>query len=491
MKRKKIVIIGAGPGGLTAGMILSKYFDVEIFEKEKTPGGRNAALKLGNFTFDTGPTFLMMKFVLDEAFKAAGRKSEDYLKFTDLSPMYRLQFSDDHVDIYRDHKKTEKEMRKVFGDDAEGLKEFLKKEKERYDKIFPILKKDYSSWKSFLDHKFIKGLPYLALWTSVYNIMGKYFKEENARLCFTFQSKYLGMAPWDCPGAFSIIPYVEHAFGIYHVEGGLCMISEAMSKVIKEKKGKITYGTPVKELIIEGKKVRGVRLESGKEVFADSVIINADFAYAMSSLVPKGSLKKYSKEKLKKKKYSCSTFMIYLGLKKKYDLKHHTIVFADIYKKNISDIFKGKLSEEVSFYVQNASLNDKTLAPKGKSAIYILVPVANKKADIDWKKETPKVRKAVMERLKDRLGMDDIEKNIEKEKIITPDDWEKDYNVFLGATFNLAHSSDQMTLFRPHNRFEELENCYLVGGGTHPGSGLPTIYESGMITSRLLKEDLK
>jgi phytoene desaturase len=81
--------------------------------------------------------------------------------------------------------------------------------------------------------------------------------------------------------------------------------------------------------------------------------------------------------------------------------------------------------------------------------------------------------------------MKDIEDHIEFEHEITPQGWGEN-DVYLGATFNLAHGIDQMLYFRPHNKFEELENCYLVGGGTHPGSGLPTIYESGRITANMI-----
>ena len=46
-----------------------------------------------------------------------------------------------------------------------------------------------------------------------------------------------------------------------------------------------------------------------------------------------------------------------------------------------------------------------------------------------------------------------------------------------------------MLHLRPHNRFEDVDGVYLVGGGTHPGSGLPVIFESARISSRLLLED--
>ena len=329
-------------------------------------------------------------------------------------------------------------------------------------------------------------MPKLSLGRSLISVLGDYFNDEKLKLSFTFQSKYLGMSAWDCPGAFAILPYVEHAFGVYHVEGGLSEISEAMAKVCRELGVNIRLNTPVKQLILEGRNVRGVELANGEKVLADETVINADFGYAMKHLVPPGVLKKYSPENVDSREYSCSTFMLYLGLDKIYDLPHHTIYFAGDYKKNIRDIFQTKeLSGDLSFYVRNASINDPTLAPAGHSAIYVLVPVPNRTAKIDWGKEQKALRDRVIAAMETRGEMKDLSKHIREEIVFTPNSWE-DMNIQFGATFNLAHSLNQMLYFRPRNKFEELDNCYLVGGGTHPGSGLPTIYESGRIAANLI-----
>ena len=180
--------------------------------------------------------------------------------------------------------------------------------------------------------------------------------------------------------------------------------------------------------------------------------------------------------------------MLYLGVKKEFkNIAHHSVIFARDYKKNVDEITGTKvLSEDFSFYVQNASVTDKTLAPPGKSAIYVLVPVPNNKSRIDWEKEKMMMRNRVLDALETRGGYADLRNNIEEEKIVTPLDWKDKHSVYLGATFNLAHNVAQMLYFRPHNEFEEFKNCYLVGGGTHPGSGLPTIYESGRISAELI-----
>ncbi|MFH1089384.1 MAG: FAD-dependent oxidoreductase [Candidatus Uhrbacteria bacterium] len=240
----------------------------------------------------------------------------------------------------------------------------------------------------------------------MYDALGDYFKHEYARLSFTFQAKYLGMSPWECPAAFSMVPYVEHFFGIYHIRGGLSETAVAMARAIEEDGGKIHYNSPVKELILEGKKVIGVELATGEKILADRVIVNADFSYAMNNLLPVGTLKKYTPAKFKKLKYSCSIFMMYLGVNKKFDLKHHSIAFADDYRKNVKDIFGGQLTEkDFSVYLRDASAVDPTLAPAGKSALYVLVPVPNNRAGIDWSEKAPLIRDQVLEILEKKLGL--------------------------------------------------------------------------------------
>jgi len=488
MPEKHIVIVGAGPGGLCAGMLLSRRgFKVSIFEKNQEVGGRNRPIRMDGFVFDTGPTFLLMKYILDEIFQLCDKRSEDYLEFIKLDPMYRLLFSDRAVDVYSDREKMRAELQQSFPEGSTGFDKYLKKEGERFRKLYPCIKRDYSSLKSFFSLDLIKALPYLALNHSVFSNLGRYFKEEKMRLVFSFQSKYLGMSPWECPALFTMLAYLEHEYGIYHVKGGLNKIAQAMAKVIVEQGGTIHTNTPVESLIIENKAVLGVRLNNGTEVFADEVVVNADFAYAMSQLVKPGVLKKHSPERLKKLEYSCSTFMLYLGLNKRYDIPHHTIVFAEDYNTNIGNIFRKKtLTKDFSFYVHNASITDDSLAPEGKSSLYILVPMPNNESGIDWEKTCADMREQVLDTLGKRMGMTDLREQIVCEKIITPATWATEENVFLGATFSLSHKFSQLLYWRPHNKFEELDQCYLVGGGTHPGSGLPTIYESARISSNLI-----
>jgi phytoene desaturase len=183
--------------------------------------------------------------------------------------------------------------------------------------------------------------------------------------------------------------------------------------------------------------------------------------------------------------------MMYLGIEGRYDdVAHHTIYLAENYRQNLRDIEElHHLSENPSFYVQNASVTDSTLAPKGQSTLYMLLPVTHQSEKVNWASETARFRKLAIQQM-ERIGIGDVERRIRTEKILTPDGWRDEFGLLKGATFSMKHSLDQMLHLRPHNRFEDVDGIYLTGGGTHPGSGLPVIFQSARISSKLLLEDL-
>jgi phytoene desaturase len=492
MKRQlSVAVIGAGPGGLAAAMLLAaEGYKVDVYEKQHQVGGRTSQVRLGEYLFDRGPTFFMMPHLLEEIFQKAGRDLNDYVNLTRLDPLYRLKFGDREFLPTQNNELMQQRLEQLFPGSAQGYTRFMNDHETKFSKIIPLLQRPFARLTDYLTWPVIKSLPYLHLHETVYDHLSRYFQYEELKYAFAFQAKYLGMSAWDCPGTFSILSYQEHKYGLYHVEGGLNQLCTAMAQVVEELGGTVHLNAPVTQVMVEQRQAVGIQLEDGRTIEADDVVINADFATAANKLFAPGILKKYSSTKLEQKKYSCSTFMMYLGVKRTFDIPHHNIYFASNYKQNVDEMTKLKvLSKDASYYVHNPSPLDPTLAPTGKSALYVLMPVPNLEADVDWDTQKQSFRDAFIARMEEQPEFAGLSADIEEELLLTPYDWMAEHDVYRGATFSMAHNLDQMMYFRPHNQFEEISNVYLVGGGTHPGSGLPTIFESAKISTQLILQN--
>jgi phytoene desaturase len=409
-----------------------------------------------------------------------------------VDPQYRLLFEEGgEIRATSDIPRMAREIARVSSADAAALPRFMEDNRAKLKAFQPALESPMNSVFDLLRPSMLTSLPSLRPHQSLDRYLSRYFKDERVRLAFSFQSKYLGMSPFRCPSLFSILSFIEYEFGVWHPRGGCGAVMSAMARVARDAGVDVRLSAPVQEILFEGRRAVGIRSARGSERF-DAVVVNADFAQAMTTLVPDNLRRRWSNRKIATSKFSCSTFMMYLGLEGPApEIDHHTIYLSRDYRHNFAEIEQGKAPPvNPSFYVQNAGVTDSGLAPPGHSTLYVLVPVSRRVGDgIDWNAHRERFRALTLERLK-RIGIKDIERRIRYEKIVTPMDWEHDLNVYTGATFNLAHNLGQMLHLRPHNRFEDLDGVYLVGGGTHPGSGLPVIFESARITSRLLTKDL-
>ena len=491
-KQKRVVIIGAGPGGLASAMLLAKAgLDVTILERLDRVGGRTSAIESDGFRFDAGPTFFLYPEILKDIFAAAGYDLFHEVPMRRLDPQYRLTFAGrGEIVATGDVAKMQAAMAVLAPEDAKNLPRFLRENRDKLAAFAPCLQSSFSGWRDVATGRMMKLLPMLRPWNSLDRELQRYFADPRIRLAFSFQAKYLGMSPFRCPGLFSILSFLEYEHGVFHPMGGCSRVSERMAELLQSSGVRIGLGEPVEELIFNGTAVKAVRTNQATYP-ADAVVINADFAYSVPRLIPDALRRRWTNKRIEKARYSCSTFMMYLGIEGHYPkLLHHNIYLAEDYRKNLLDIERDhRLSEDPSFYIQNACVTDPALAPAGCSTLYVLAPVSHQHSHIDWKSAKAPFRRRMLQQL-ERCGLTDIESRIRFERVVTPEDWQNRMAIFRGATFNLAHDFRQMLHFRPHNRFEETGGIYLVGGGTHPGSGLPVIYESARISSRLLLEDL-
>ena len=444
---RHIVVVGAGPGGLTSAMILAhRGFRVTVVEKAGQVGGRSACLQAGPYAFDTGPTFLHQKYTLQEMFQEAGRNLDDELDLIQLDPMTRLKWGETSLDTTSDSSRMAEEIERVFPGESEGFWRFMSDHEEKIRILVPCLRCSYSELKDLFRKRLLDAVPYVATRDSVFSLLGDYFDDERLRLAFTFQSKYLGMSPWKCPALFSILAFLEYRFGIYHVQGGISRISDKMAEIAEQEGAEVRLNSSVREVLSEGWETSGVLLESGEVIKADAVVLNADYGHAVTHLLNGHNV---SEDKMRRKGFSCSTFMLYLGLDTLYrDEPHHQILFADDYHRNVNEIQEERtVSQDMSIYVRNSSITDPLVAPEGHSNLYVLVPTINTRHEVDWTGMQSAYRDKVLDRIESQTGMKDLRNHIVEERIITPQNWEEDGSIFMGATFNLKHTSKRLAKY--------------------------------------------
>ncbi|MBY0611736.1 MAG: phytoene desaturase [Beijerinckiaceae bacterium] len=485
----RIAVIGAGPGGLATAMLLAKAgVDVTVYEKDPVVGGRTKVFADGDFRFDIGPTFFLYPQILESVFSRCGLRMDDYLTLRRVDPSYCLAFEGGpSIRVSSNIDDLEAQIATLSVRDSKNIRRFIEVNRRKLAAFKPILERPFLSMLDYLAPTVLKSLHWLFPFSSVDTELSKYFEDPRVRLAFSFQTKYLGMSPFRCPNLFTFLSFLEYEFGIWHPVGGNGAVSEAMAKAARDLGVTFRMGEAVEAVEFNGDAVSGVRTKGGVSP-AEATVINADFAEAITTLVPEQVRKRWSNKKVESMKYSCSTFMLYLGVEGGYDLDHHTIFLSQNYEENIRQIESGDVvPTQPSIYVCNPARTDPAFAKNGRSSIYVLVPVGHCGA-IDWSKETQSFRNTIIQRL-ETLGLKGLSERIVYERIVTPENWREDFSIYRGATFNLAHGLDQMLYFRPHNRLEDAKGLYVAGGGTHPGSGLPVIYEGARITADLLLAD--
>ena len=489
----KIAVIGAGPGGLAVSLLLLEAgFDVSLYEKDNVVGGRSQRLSLGAYHFDTGPTFLMYIEVLKKVFERIGENLEHVIKITALDPLYSLYTDHYQLTIRKDLSANSKSIDALFPGSGAAYLQFLHDEEPRFNALDPIMTLPFKHPLNLLRKSILKARKYINPKKSIDDRLKHYFKHEELRTMLSFQSKYLGMAPQEAPAFFTMLTYLEHVKGLYHVEGGLNQIHEAMKGLFIKKGGQLYLGTEIKKIHTHKRRVTKLTLADDSERFYDLVVSNIDVSHMINAVLETEASYTYTQETLKNMAYSLSTYNLYLGINRELPLEHHTFIFPKNYAENAKKITKDyQLPDDYMFYLHAPSKLDSTLAPKGHSSLYVLVPVPNNRSNIDWETEGENLRNLIIKTLESRFNIDNLEDSIVEEKSITPMDWEKDFNVYLGAVFNLSHRLNQMLYKRPQNAYNDVKNLYLVGGGTHPGSGLPTIYQSAIVTADLIIKKYK
>jgi phytoene desaturase len=483
--RGRVAVIGAGVGGLAAAVRLAHAgFAVEMFERGDAPGGRCGRLELGGFTFDAGPTLLLMPEVLEETFAAGGRRLDDYLTLERCDPNYRIHFRDGSALTFTsDLERMARELERVEPGSFPRYLALLARGHVQYrTSLDRFVGRNFDHLGQFLTPANLRGILAVRAHRRMYPEVARYFRDDRLRAALTFQTMYLGISPFRSPAVYGLLPYTELAGGIWYPRGGLHAIPLALARLAVELGVRVHYGAPVARIAIENRRARGLQLADGTFVPAEVVLCNADLPWAYRNLIDPRETTLRHADRLR---YTSSAFMLYLGTRKSYPaLLHHNVLFGSDYRGAFDDIFERfRVPADPSFYVNVSARTDPGCAPPGGDNIYVLVPVPHRRPGLDWAVEGPRLRAQVLARLAD-IGCPDVAEHVVVERQFTPDDWESELNLERGAAFGLSHDFFQVGPFRPRNQDANVPNLFFVGASTQPGTGLPMV----MLSARLVTE---
>lgn len=344
---KKVIVIGAGVSGLASAIdLLSKGYEVELFEKQSGPGGKMDQIQSNGFTFDIGPSIVMMPDIYKEVFTKANKRYEDYIEFIRLDPSLTVFFHDEmdySLDVSCDMSQFIPMLEKINPKDAHGFLRYLENIYGRYlNAKENFILKSFNRPRDFYNLKTLHNAYKLKTFNSASASIEKYVDSKYISQMLAFQTLYIGVSPNNGPSLYTIIPMIEMFYGVYYLKGGMHAMAKAMEKLFLDLNGVIHYNHPVSEILIENKQAVGI-IANDQKVMADKIVCSADFPYVMKSLIKDDKDKgKYVDQKIDRMKYSCSTFVMYVETSRKYENAHvHNFVIANAFEENINQIFNG------------------------------------------------------------------------------------------------------------------------------------------------------
>jgi phytoene desaturase len=478
----RVVVVGAGLGGLSAALRLAGAGrEVTVLEREAVPGGRAGRLELAGYSFDTGPTVLTMPELIADALDPVGERLEDWLDLRPVDPLYRAHYPDGStLDVRADVEAMAVEVERVCGaGEAAGYRRFV-------DYVSALYR---AEMRTFIDRNIDSPLgllgPDLARLVALGGFgrlstaVERHLKDPRTQRAFSFQAMYAGLSPYQALAVYAVIAYMDSVAGVYFPAGGMHAVPRALAGAAEKHGVRFRYGTEVARVEVAGGRARAVITTGGERVEADVVVLNPDLPTAYRQLLPAAA----APRRLRHLRYSPSCVVLHAGSTAAYTrAAHHNIHFGRSWRRTFIELIRdGQLMSDPSVLVTNPSRSDPTLAPPGRHSYYVLAPTPNLTAGIDWASTGPRYRDELVATLEAR-GYVGFGAGIEVERLVTPADWAAS-GLTAGAPFAAAHTLWQTGPFRPRTLARGLRNVVFTGSGTQPGVGVPMVLLSGRLAA--------
>lgn len=484
----KIIIIGAGIGGLAAANLLAQDgHDVHIYEKNDQLGGRIGQLKKDGFTFDTGPSWYLMPGVFERYYSLVGTSADKELDLIKLSPTYKVYSGNKTLTLTGDIDKDAATFESVEKNAGNALREYVKRSTVTYELALKhFLYSSFDSLAPFLNKEVLKNSPTMLRLISkpIHSYVSRYFKSTQLQQILEYTTVFLGSSPYSAPALYSLMSSLDFNEGVYYPRGTMYAVVESFVK-IGEKLG-VSYhlNAPIERIVTSGKTASGVKFEDGTIESADIVISNADLHFTETKLL-EPSAQSYPQRYWNKREASPSALLMYLGIEGKIsEFEHHTLLFTEDWRENFESIFTKKIAPRpASIYISKTSGVDNT-APQGHENIFVLVPLpAGMTLTAD---EQELLADEYLEQIKNTTSID-LKARTRSRTLFGPNQFSDKYNAWQSTMLGPSHKLFQSAMFRSQNRSKKIHNLFYVGASTVPGVGVPMC----LISAELVHERIK
>ena len=484
---KKVLIAGAGLGGLATGLRLAKKgFGVEIVEKNSQAGGRLNQIKKDGFTFDTGPSFFSMSYEFEEFAKDCNMRLP--FEYIELDPLYTVNFSGSPKTyfLYKDIDKLAGQFTETEPLFKENFEKYIKKSGALFhDTIDLVIKNNFDSLAGYvLTLMRVNPVHLPVLFKSFYAHVKEHFSSREARQIISLVAFFLGRTPFDTMAVYSLLSYTEFKYdGYYNVKGGMYKIVEGLVRELQKEHVNIRYNTEVVDFVANDGKLDYFLDQNNQKLKADIYLVNADAAWFRGKIFNR---KKFSEKRLAKMSWTMGYLTFYIGLKCKLpQVDHHNYYLGNNFEEYAKNVMKHPDSLQKPYYYVNVlSKHNPDCAPDGCESLFFVCPVPNLYFKENWD-DRDEIVDSIISDFSERIGKDILPEIVSK-TVYTPVDWRDQFNLNHGSGLGLSHTMSQIGALRPSNFDEKYRNVFYVGASTAPGAGLPmAIIGSKLVTNRI------